>query len=136
MCSVKWWTNMRVVQRFLLVGLFVCLLGTIGSLLFDYAFWPFSIVGSVFVIITFVMVVRQGLSAPVPGRDDLTKRRFGCHAFTAGDFCHVNRPRFRAALFPGNDRGSRSARAVSAIQALVACAKVTSNWIWVCCTVR
>ena len=74
MRSVKWWTNMRVIQRFLLVGLFVCLLGTIGALLFDYAFWPFSIVGSVFVIINFVMFVRQGLSAPIPGRDDLTKR--------------------------------------------------------------
>ena len=29
----------------------------------------------------------------------------------------------------GVNRGSRSARAVSAIQALVACTKVTSNWI-------
>ena len=70
MRSVKWWTNMRVI----LVGLFVCLLGTIGALLFDYALWPFSIVGSVFVIINFVMFVRQGLNAPIPGRDDLTKR--------------------------------------------------------------
>lgn len=65
---------MRVVQRFLLIGLLVCVLGTIGSLLFDYAFWPFSIVGSVFVIINFVMFARQGLSAPVPKRDDRTKR--------------------------------------------------------------
>jgi hypothetical protein len=75
--AMKWWSRFSTVQRVLLVGLFVCLAGLLGSLVFDYLFWPFSVAGCILVVIIFVLFVRAGLSASVPGRPELDKRAGG-----------------------------------------------------------
>ena len=75
MRKMKWLRNLRTVQRVLLIGLVICVLGDIGSLIFDYPIAPFSIVGFVLITINFVMMSRAGLNSPVPGRPDLEKKQ-------------------------------------------------------------
>jgi hypothetical protein len=72
--SMTWWTRLVAGRRLLLVGLVVCLVGLIGSFVFDYPFWPFSVVGFVLVVVNFILFVRAGLNSSVPGRPDLDSR--------------------------------------------------------------
>ncbi|MET4705382.1 putative membrane protein [Frigoribacterium sp. UYMn621] len=68
------WMRLSRLQWVLLVALVICLLGALGSLIWNYPIWPFSLVGSALIILNFVMSTRAGLSAPVDGRPDLDKR--------------------------------------------------------------
>jgi hypothetical protein len=61
-------------QWIIIVALAICLLGDIGSLIWNYPIWPFTIVGSGLIILNFVMSTRARLRAPVDGRPDLNKR--------------------------------------------------------------
>lgn len=63
---------MSGLRRCLLIGLVVSLLGEAGAFIWSYPWWPFSIAGSVLVIIVFFLWVRDGLRSPTPGQPDLT----------------------------------------------------------------
>jgi hypothetical protein len=68
---MEWWRRLKIGQRFLLGVLIICLLGQVGSLIWGWTSLPFVIVGGIAVIINFIWIVRAGLRAPVPGREDL-----------------------------------------------------------------
>lgn len=70
---MRWWPALTMLQKVVFVVLIVCLLGTTGSLIWNYPVAPFSFAGFVAVVVNAVIYVRRGLSAPVPGRPELSK---------------------------------------------------------------
>jgi hypothetical protein len=73
---MSWWRRLSGLRRFLLIGLVVSLLGEAGAFTWSYPWWPFSIVGSVLVLIAFFLLVREGPRSPIPARPDLTPDEF------------------------------------------------------------
>jgi hypothetical protein len=69
---MRWWQRVTPGRWVLLAVLVVALLGTTGSLIWDYPSAPFNLLGSAAVVVNFVWMVRDGMRAPVPGRPDLS----------------------------------------------------------------
>ena len=62
---MRWWKRLSTLRRVILVVLILCMLGSVGSLIWDYPAWPFTFILLAAVITNFVLVLREG-SRPSP----------------------------------------------------------------------
>ena len=70
---MTWWGRLSIARRIALVTLVACFIGLAGSFIWDYSVRPLILVICAINLFNFVGLVRTGLSAPVPGRPELSK---------------------------------------------------------------